>query len=140
MWTTNFYKSFSKNILLYMSRRLSKISSVHTYVMPRTVYFGWICMLGSLTFVSCHSFIANVSQKVVFLIERTSKAYSFRFGKVNKSFKGERHLHDNHALLGKISFRHLFKKFCIKEICLAVCRKNIIIIDVNVLATHVVMK
>ena len=40
----NFYKSFSKNILLYMSRRLSKIRSVHTYVMPRTVYFGWICM------------------------------------------------------------------------------------------------
>ena len=31
MWTTNFYKSFSKNILLYMSSRLSKIRSVHTY-------------------------------------------------------------------------------------------------------------
>ena len=27
-----------------MSSRLSKIRSVHTYVMPRTVYFGWICM------------------------------------------------------------------------------------------------
>ena len=26
-----------------MSSRLSKIHSVHTYVMPRTVYFGWIC-------------------------------------------------------------------------------------------------
>ena len=26
-----------------MSSRLSKIRSVHTYVMPRTVYFGWIC-------------------------------------------------------------------------------------------------
>ena len=43
MYTTNFYKSFSKNILLYMSSRLSKIRSVHTYAMPRTVYFGWIC-------------------------------------------------------------------------------------------------
>ena len=27
-----------------MSSRLSKIRSVHTYVMTRTVYFGWICM------------------------------------------------------------------------------------------------
>ena len=43
MWTTSFYWSFSKNILFYMSSRLSKIRSVHTYVMPRTVYFGWIC-------------------------------------------------------------------------------------------------
>ena len=43
MWTTSFFKSFSKNILLYMSSRLSKIRSIHTYVMPRTVYFGWIC-------------------------------------------------------------------------------------------------
>ena len=43
MYTTNFYKSFSKNILLYMSSWVSKTSSVHTYVMIRTVYFGWIC-------------------------------------------------------------------------------------------------
>ena len=28
-----------------MSSRLSKIRSVHTYVMPRTVYFGWICTI-----------------------------------------------------------------------------------------------
>ena len=40
MWTTNFYRSFSKKFLLYMSSRLSKICSVHMYVMPRTVYFG----------------------------------------------------------------------------------------------------
>ena len=40
MWTTNFYKSFFENILLYMNGRLSKIRSVHTYVMSRTVYFG----------------------------------------------------------------------------------------------------
>ena len=40
MWTTNFYKSFFKKFLLYMSSRLSTIRSVHTYVMPRTVYFG----------------------------------------------------------------------------------------------------
>ena len=31
------YKSFSQNILFNMSSRLSKIRSVHTYVMPRTV-------------------------------------------------------------------------------------------------------
>ena len=28
-----------------MSSRLSKIRSLHTYVMLRTVYFGWICMI-----------------------------------------------------------------------------------------------
>ena len=28
-----------------MSGRLFKIRSVHTYVIPRTVYFGWICIL-----------------------------------------------------------------------------------------------
>ena len=44
MWTTNFSKIFSKNILFYMSSRLSKIRSVHTYVMTWTVYFGWICI------------------------------------------------------------------------------------------------
>ena len=31
MWGTNFYKSFFKNILLFMNGRLSKIRSVHTY-------------------------------------------------------------------------------------------------------------
>ena len=35
--TTSFYKSIFKNILFYMSSRLSKIYSVHTHVMPRTV-------------------------------------------------------------------------------------------------------
>ena len=30
-------------LLLYMNSRLSKIRSVHTYAMTRTVYFGWIC-------------------------------------------------------------------------------------------------
>ena len=45
MWTTSFYRSFFKNILLYTSIWLSKMLSVHTYVMPRTVYFGWICRL-----------------------------------------------------------------------------------------------
>ena len=43
MQITNFYKSFSKNILLYMSSWLLKIRSVHAYDIPRTVYFGWIC-------------------------------------------------------------------------------------------------
>ena len=42
MLTTIFYRSFSKDILLYMSSRLSKIRSVHTHIMPRTVSFGWI--------------------------------------------------------------------------------------------------
>ena len=43
MWTKTFFKRFFKNILLYMNGRLSKIRSVHTYAMPRTVCFGWIC-------------------------------------------------------------------------------------------------
>ena len=43
MWTTNFHKSYNKNILLYTNVGLSKIRSVHTYVMTRTVYFDWIC-------------------------------------------------------------------------------------------------
>ena len=28
---------------MYMNSRLTKIRSVHTYVIPRTDYFGWIC-------------------------------------------------------------------------------------------------
>ena len=31
MWATNFYKSFFKNMFLYMNGRLSQIRSVHTY-------------------------------------------------------------------------------------------------------------
>ena len=46
MWITNFHKSFFKNILLYMNGRLSKTRSVHKYVIPRTVYFDWICTKG----------------------------------------------------------------------------------------------
>ena len=43
----NLLEEFFIIVLLYMSSRLSKIrsdGSVHTYVMPRTVYFGWICI------------------------------------------------------------------------------------------------
>ena len=40
--------TFSKNILLNTNVRLSNIPSVHTYVIPRTVYFGWICTLTTL--------------------------------------------------------------------------------------------
>ena len=38
--------SFFKKKLLYMNVRVSKIRSVHTYVMTRTVYFDWICRYG----------------------------------------------------------------------------------------------
>ena len=38
------YESFHKHFFfLYMNGWLSKIGSVHTYVIPRTVYFDWIC-------------------------------------------------------------------------------------------------
>ena len=40
MFSTIFYISFFK----YMNGRLSKIRLVHTYVIPRTVYFDWICI------------------------------------------------------------------------------------------------
>ena len=42
--TTIFCKTSFKNILLYMNGRLSKIRSVHTHAIHRTVYFGWICI------------------------------------------------------------------------------------------------
>ena len=45
MWTINFYQSFSINILLYMNGRLSKIRSVHKYIMHRMFYFEWYCTL-----------------------------------------------------------------------------------------------
>ena len=45
MWTANFYKNVFKNILLYMNGRLSKTHSVHTYVIPRTVYFDCFCTI-----------------------------------------------------------------------------------------------
>ena len=35
IWNTTFYKCFFKNISLYISSRLSKIRSVHTYLIPR---------------------------------------------------------------------------------------------------------
>ena len=56
------FKEISKNILLYMSSRLSKIHSVHTYAMPWTVYFGWICRSGTiwLTLDSVTRFIASL--------------------------------------------------------------------------------
>ena len=66
MWTTNFYRSFSKNMLLYMSSRLSKIRSVHTYAMPRTVYFGSICIQFS-----------NFFSKTLFIEQQPSDIRSF---------------------------------------------------------------
>ena len=43
-----------------MSSRLSKIRSVHTYVMPRTVYFGWIC--SNLTNASAISMMIFINE------------------------------------------------------------------------------
>ena len=47
MWALNFYKRLLKNIFLYINGRSSKISSVHTYVMTRTVYFDCSCTMVS---------------------------------------------------------------------------------------------
>ena len=46
-----------------MSSRLSKIRSVHMYVMPWTVYFGWICI--SLT--KFHVFLSRVHACLYFI-------------------------------------------------------------------------
>ena len=45
LWITIFYRTFFKNRLFYMNGRLSKICSVHTYVMTRKVYFDRICII-----------------------------------------------------------------------------------------------
>ena len=37
MWTINFYKSFSKKNMLYMSSRLSKIRYLHTFILVESV-------------------------------------------------------------------------------------------------------
>ena len=47
-----------------MSSRLSKIHSVHTYVMLRTVYFGWICTLDSLIWTELYSASFVVVEKI----------------------------------------------------------------------------
>ena len=67
MWSTNFNKSFFKNIWLYMNSRLSKIRSVYSYIMPRTVYFGWICRM---------SFLLLFGEVfVVFLLDNFGRAF-----------------------------------------------------------------
>ena len=48
-------KECLKNILLYVSGRLSKNRSVHTYDIPRTVYFDSICIwIQSVPEDECH--------------------------------------------------------------------------------------
>ena len=66
IWTTNFYESFSKSILLYMNGQLSKIRLVHTYIIPRTVYFDWICIPSADSFLR----ILNwwMCSKLIFLL------------------------------------------------------------------------
>ena len=46
-WATNFYKGFSKNMLLYTNCRRSKIRLLHMYVIHRMVYFERYCILKS---------------------------------------------------------------------------------------------
>ena len=78
---------FFKNILLYMSSRLSKLRSVHMYVMPWTVYFGWICSTKTML-VSFWSFWMYLSfePKNFWLL---LSAYS-QFNKIERSTQGSR--------------------------------------------------
>ena len=59
-------RAFFKNIFLCMNGHLLKIRSVHTYFMPRTVYFGWICtatMLKKRFFKNLRDGVINISVK-----------------------------------------------------------------------------
>ena len=49
-----------------MSSRLSKIRSVHTYVMLRTVYFGWICIF-KIACCQGTSYVKDVARKSSYL-------------------------------------------------------------------------
>ena len=50
MYWTNFWQPtvhvlyMYNKYFLYINGRLSKLRSVHTYIVPRTVYFDWICI------------------------------------------------------------------------------------------------
>ena len=50
IWATKFYKSLNKCYFLCMKCGLSKIRSVHTYVIHRMVYFERNCILESSLF------------------------------------------------------------------------------------------
>ena len=54
-----------------MSSRLSKTRSVHTYFIPRTVYFGWICMLWELFRFRWNHFLSKMAYFLFFA--RSSK-------------------------------------------------------------------
>ena len=43
-------EKFFKNILLYMNSRVSKIRSLHMYVLNRTVFFDWVCIRSNINF------------------------------------------------------------------------------------------
>ena len=46
MWTANFYKSFfQKCFVVHEQSAVENLFITCTYVMPRTVYFSWICIL-----------------------------------------------------------------------------------------------
>ena len=55
----------------YICSRLSKIHSVHTYVMPRTVYFGWIC-----TYLKNFTWMSMFHAVVFALFKSASRTFS----------------------------------------------------------------
>ena len=54
-----------------MSSRLSKVRSVHTYVMHRTVYFGWIC-----TYLKNFTWMSMFHAVVFALFKSASRTFS----------------------------------------------------------------
>ena len=45
IWSVNYYKSLFENIQLHLKGQQSKIRSVYTFALTRTVYFDWICIV-----------------------------------------------------------------------------------------------
>ena len=81
---------------MYMSSCLSKIRSVHTYVIPRTVYFGWICNYQMHCPAQIRFSPPKPNNVASLLIKRTnfflqySSVYSLYFSRVISQLKGLR--------------------------------------------------
>ena len=60
MWTTNFYRSFCKNILLYMSSRPPKFRLLHTNVV---LWIHW-CV------ANCIVYLDKLSHSIIYLVKK----------------------------------------------------------------------
>ena len=70
-----------------MSSRLSKIRSVHTYVMIRMVYFGWICRYRSRQYYCCEPDCIFLWFKAVHMTKITCQSMTILIPKGETVFK-----------------------------------------------------